>query len=361
MACDFEIRQVGRCPGRALYIGRDETVYIARRYAIYRSSDWGDSWVPDCYVPASIDSAIAMRVPLAARLLRRYIAAFVVLDDGSRLAVARDGIYRAGPGESRMSRVFHITRGSRPLNLMVDGSRVMFGEYGNALSPHEILLYASDDCGKSFHTAYCFSQGDVRHVHNILVDPYEDCYWVFVGDYGEQPGIARLSKDLRTLDWLARGSQKVRAVSAIVEDDCLLYGTDSDIERNSLVRLDKSSGAIDELCETNGSSLYATRFGPLKVISTCVEPNPSTVSNECALYASLDGEDWKRCCVHKKDRYHPVYFQYGTLVLPYGHGSQPRGMFSGQAVEGDDAHVSFIELSQCGQASPCGQAKDVLP
>jgi hypothetical protein len=363
MGADFDLRVTGRCPGRALYVGRNGEAYIARRYAIYRSDDWGASWKLDCFVPASAWKAAAMHIRLGARLLRYYIAALEVLADGSRIVIARDGIYRAGPDEARMSRVFRITRGSRPLHLAVDGARVLFGEYGGNLEPYEVFIYVSEDAGKTFHVGFRFPRGDVRHIHSVAVDPYQECYWVLAGDYGRQPGIACLSRDLRSLQWINRANQRVRAVGALVEPDCLLYGTDSDVERNYLVRLDKRSGVAEDLCEVDGTSLYASRFGPLRVVATCTEPNPTATGEECSLYASLNGVNWERFFVHKKDAHHSILFQFGMLVLPYGYGTQARGMFSGQAVAGADDRVSFFELADQGPSAPCAtgcntQAKD---
>jgi len=340
----LHVRITGSTGGRALYIGPAGELYVARRYEIYRSDDGGTTWRLNCYVPGSGWKPLVARSRLAARLLRYYIAAFQVLSDGSRIAVARDGLYRAGPDELRMSRVFRITRGSRPLNLAVDRSRVLFGEYGE-LDAYEACLYVSEDGGKGFDVAYRFRRGEIRHVHNVLVDPYHQGYWVFVGDFGCQPGIASLSKDLRTLEWLGRGSQKHRAVAALIETDCLIYGTDSDCQQNAIVRLDKRTGKVHHLRDVEGTSLYAATFGPVQVISTCVEPNAACNSNECSLYASRDGAQWERLLVHKKDRHHNKYFQFGTIVLPYAYHGEPRGMYSGQAIEGMDDRVSFLELS----------------
>lgn len=247
-----------------------------------------------------------------------------------------------------MSRVFQITRGSRPLNLAVDGNRVLFGEYGN-LDRYEVFLYVSEDGGKTFEVGWRFPKGDIRHVHNVLVDPHHGGYWVLVGDSGHEPGIASLSKHMQTLEWLNRGSQKHRAVGALVEPDCLIYGTDSNRERNFIVRLDKQSGQLNELLEVEGSSLYATTFGPVRAVSTCVEPNPACQSRECSLYASWDAVNWKRAVVHTKDRYHPKYFQFGLLVLPCAHNVEPRGMYSGQAVKHADDGVRFLEFAQVGK------------
>jgi len=336
---------VGRTPGRALYVGRRGELYVSRRYAIYRSEDRGGTWQLDCFVPNSGYQPWVTRLRLGARLLRYYIAAFEVLADGTRIAVARDGIYRAAPGEARMTCSFKVTRGSRPLNLAVDGMRVLFGEYGWNLEPYEAKIYVSEDGGRTFEVGYAFPKGDVRHVHSVIVDPYHEGYWVFVGDFGSQPGIGSLSKDLRALEWLGRGKQKLRAVRAIVERDCLIYGMDSDCERNFIVSLDKQSGKISDLAEVDGSSLYAATFGPIRIISTGVEPNPACPSRECALYASKNGEAWQRFGVHKKDRYHWMLFQMGTLVLPYSYSPDRFGIFSGQAVESLDDQVSLLDLS----------------
>ncbi len=326
--------------GRALFLGRHGELYVSRRYAIRRSDDGGKTWRTDCVVPSSGWKPWAARFRLGARLLRYYVAAFQVLDDGGRVAVARDGIYRAARGETRMTRSFRYPRGSRPLNLAVDGRRVLFGEYGN-LDDCEVRIYVSEDGGASFDMGYQFPRGDVRHIHNVLYDSYRDHYWVLAGDYDSQPGIAALSKDLKSLDWIARGSQRCRAVGVVNLPDRFVYATDSDRERNFIVAMEKQSGRIENVQEVEGSSLYAGSFGPIHAISTCVERNPACPSRECSLYISEDGAAWKRSIVHKKDRYNMLYFQFGTLVLAYSRCSAPLVLYSGQAVESAD-DVSFL-------------------
>jgi hypothetical protein len=181
-------------------------------------------------------------------------------------------------------------------------------------------------------------------VHNVIVDPFGDHYWILVGDYDTQPGIGVLDKDLKTIDWLRRGEPESRVVGAIVKPDCLLYGTDSDNGRNFIIRLDKQTGKLSKLLEVEGSSLYAASFGPVMAISTCVEPNPSCPSNECAIYLSRDGDAWNRVMPHRKDRHHPFLFQYGTLVLPSSRNKEAKGMFSGQAVVGAHDLVTLLNF-----------------
>jgi hypothetical protein len=344
MSADISPLVIGRIPGRALFIARQGGCYISRRYDIFRSDDWGITWLLDCRVPASPWKTLAARSDLAARLLRYNISALQVLEDGARVAVARDGLYRAEPGEVRMKRVFTISRGSRPLNLAADGQRLLFGEYGRGLESSEVHIYVSEDGGKTWHVGYRFPPGDIRHVHNVLVDLWENHYWVMVGDFDRQPGIGALTKDMKTIDWLTRGDQESRAVGAIVKSDCLLYGTDSDLGRNFIVRLDKKTGKKTKLLEIEGSSLYAATFGPVNAISTCVERNPACPSQECSLYISPDGDAWSRIQVHKKDRHNLTLFQFGALILPFARNEQAKGMFSGQAVENAHNLVTILNF-----------------
>ena len=72
-------------------------------------------------------------------------------------------------------------------------------------------------------------------------------------------------------------------------------------------------------------------------------PTRPAQSRECSLYASRNGTDWERSVVHKKSRYHFTFFQLGSLVLPYACNAEPRGMYSGQAVQQVNNVVRLVE------------------
>jgi hypothetical protein len=200
----------GRTRGRALFIGDTGSLYVSIGYSIHRSDDGGQMWILDCQVPSKGWKPLASKFALGARLLRFNIQALQVLPDGSRVAVARDGIYRAERGEVAMRRTWAVTRGSRPIHLSADGDRLLFGEYGGLeMDQVQVRVYRSDDSGKHFEPVYQFPKGDVHHIHNIVVDGYANHYWVLAGDHGRTPGIGALSKDCRHLDWAERGNQMV--------------------------------------------------------------------------------------------------------------------------------------------------------
>ncbi len=338
--------ELWRGRGRSLYVDRDGTMYSAKRNRIYRSVDWGYRWGLDCVIPSNPLKSTLARYRLAARLLRQDVSAMVLLSDGARIAVARDGIYRAAAGEVEMTRTHAIERGSRPLNIhAAPDDTVVFGEYGGNPERHEVHIYASSDGGVSFAPAFTFPAGDVRHVHNVMYDCHVDKYWVLVGDYGDEPGIALMDRDFRGLDWAVRGTQSARVVSAIVEEDGLLFGTDTELEQNTIVRLDRHTGRLSVLRDIDGASLFATRFGDLRLIASDVEPSQINPSRVARLYASRDGDGWEVVDSRQKDIWHMYYFQFGTFVLPYSQYRGDRGCYSGQALRGFDGAMRVFDTN----------------
>lgn len=339
--------------GRAQYIGADGTLYISRGHAIHSSKDQGASWSVECFIPVSSWKVALTRFQPSARLLRYYIGGFRILSDGTRIAIARDGIYRAERGNLEMDRVFPIFSGSRPLNLTVDREdHILFGEYGPNRRRREIYLHVSADRGRTFEVAYQFRAGEIRHVHNVLYDVFMDKYWVFVGDYAHEPGIGLLSKDLSRLEWFARASQRARIVAAIIERDCLIFGTDSELEQNYIVHMDKATRQLRELIPIEGTSLFASRFGNVRLISSCVEPSAVNRSTTATLYASCDGLRWHPVRSFQKDFLPFVPFQFGTLVLPYSDFGRSLGMFSGQAVRELDNRVCVVSFHGGSRKNP---------
>ena len=137
----------------------------------------------------------------------------------------------------------------------------------------------------------------------------------------------------------------VRAVSVLVRPDCLIYGSDSELEPNHIVRMDKRTGRCERLVPLDGSSLYASDFGEMGIISTCVEPSRANKGRHSSLYGSVDGADWSRLLSLRKDCWNTVLFQFGLIVLPSVQAKKPAcGMFSGQALAKYHDRVSIFRV-----------------
>ncbi len=329
--------------GRILHVDPSGELYAGRAADVLVSSDHGATWSDLIRLPSSRLQGMAEPWRLARRLLRYEARALAKLSSSRYVISNREGVFfgDANDGEARDSKIAPSGLVPRlPMRLCRGpGDRVLFGEYFGNPERREVLVYASDDAGEHFDVAHVFPCGEVRHVHNVIYDEQQGHYWVMAGDYGEEPGIGRLSSDLRNFEWAVRGRQNCRVVACIDLGDYFLYGTDTEVAANYIVRFEKSTGKIEPLLEIEGSCLHACRFGSVLAFSTTVEPSPVNASKTAALWLSRDGDSWTRVYQAEKDPWSPRYFQYGSLVLPSGASEREVVVFSGQAVTGIDGKV----------------------
>jgi hypothetical protein len=332
-------------------VERDGTLWIGRKLGIFASRDDGATWSFQTEIRAPSVRRLASVSRLACRLLRHEVRALTKLSDGTLVAATRTGVFHSRRGDARMTPSHVIDDGRRfapPMTLTVGPSdRVIWGEYdsrtGHGLA---IRLFASDDRGASFEVAHVFAPGEVLHIHNLLFDAVRNVYWVFSGDFDDEPGIGCLSADLASFEWIRKGDQHVRVVVAFDRGDHLLYGTDSQLVPNAVVAFDKDSGRITKLADIDGSCIYACRFGRTYAITTSVEPSKVNPCRQSKLLLSRDGEAWQCGFVAEKDGWNEKYFQFGSLVLPRGESDRQTILFSGQAVRDVDNLVLTCALNE---------------
>jgi hypothetical protein len=284
---------------------------------------------------------------LACRLIRHEIRALTRLSDGTFVAANRLGVYHGRSGDA----IFQPSvaeEGRLPLMPPMRISRgpddlVLFGEYGSG-GGRAVRLFASRDRGRSFEVVHTLEEGSVLHVHNLVYDPGLEHYWVLAGDHDHEPGIGILSADLRHFEWFRKGKQHYRAVEVFDLGDRLVYATDTEMEPNGLISLDKETGRHERLRDFPGSCIYATRFGEFYAIATSVEPSPVNHTRDATLWVSRDAEHWS--CVHRarKDGWSADYFQFGSIVLPAGRSERETLLFSGQAVKEIDGRARTAHL-----------------
>lgn len=348
------------CPGRAIHIQADGTLYVGRKFDIYRSTDDGQSWHCVLRMPCSFARRIAQSSRLACRLLRHEVKALASLPDGEYVAANRQGVFYAGPTPAQcngehspmvMSRSrFAASCGEvfPPMTMTIGpGNRVIWGEY-NSKTNHQlpIRLFVSEDRGHSYEVAHVFEAGSILHIHNLAYDAGLSHYWVLAGDHEHEPGIGRLSADLKDFEWLVKGEQQFRAVEVFDFGDHLIYGMDSEKAPNAVMRLEKATGRVERLQEMDGSCIYACRFGGLYVLSTSVEPSRVNRTTSAGLWVSRDGDRWERVLQAEKDFWPPTYFQFGSLALPRGASEKETILFSGQALKGLDGRACVARLDE---------------
>jgi hypothetical protein len=348
----LQLEVLHRVPGRPILAQRCGAIHISQNCSILRSTDQGQHWEHVSALPQSPIRKLANYSRMACRILRQEVRALAQLSDGTYVASDRTGVYY-GKGADRAFRPCRIQGGKvpvRPPMRICAGPEdvALWGEYGPYGLGLPVRIFASRDKGESFQIAHTFPVAHAGHVHNIIYDQHREHYWVFVGDLGMQTGIGRLSADLKKFEWLVQGNQVYRTVEPFDSGDHFLYATDTEIETNQLISMNKNSGQYEKLREFEGSCIYACRFGDLFALTTSVEPSNTNTSQWMSLWLSRDGETWKRALRARKDRWSPRYFQFGSLVLPSGESSDETVFVGGQAAQGLDG-ITLVARLQSGE------------
>jgi streptogramin lyase len=297
---------------------------------------------------------------LTARLLRDGFHALAVLPNGGLVAAVAGAVITLHPNDSEFRVTHAITRGTRPLHITaVPDGTAYWGEYFDNPSREEVRVYASSDGGATWHVAYTFPAGAIRHIHNIVYDRWENCLWVLTGDYGNECRILRASCDFSRVDAVLQGNQQARAVALVITPDGLYFSSDTPLEPNYIYRLDRK-GMLSQLASISSSSIYGCAVQTRVFFSTMVEPSQVNLDPNVRIYAGgnssfqkglqgrapIPGETWQPLLAWKKDRWPMRFFQYGNAFLPDGENSTPYLAVSTIAVEADDMTTSIYPINE---------------
>ncbi|MFZ3266483.1 MAG: hypothetical protein WA172_20945 [Terriglobales bacterium] len=355
------LRKVGTYPGIRVLAWDDDMLYACRGYQLIRMKARSNNsqhigqiaqWEPVArFDPVWWRRLTSRAVPIS-RLLRDGFHALVICHDAAQDADGDQTLIGAVPGAivtrtptSGEFKVTHqIRRGTRPLHITaVPGGRIYWGEYFDNRERAEVHIYASSDRGHTWQVAYTFPAGSIRHVHNVVYDPWDNCLWILTGDEGEECKVLRTSCDLRSAEIVWSGNQQARAVAAIPTRDALYLSTDTPSEANHILRLDRR-GNLSRLSDLPSSSIYGCRAGKAIFFSTMVEPSVVNASREVHLVGSADGANWQVLARWRKDKLPMRYFQYGNARLPDGNNTTNYLAATTIAVEPDDLVTTLWEV-----------------
>lgn len=323
--------------GYYVLYAKDDLLYAAKGYRIFKSMDNGDTWVKDGYLQDLKYGLIANFNRLLSRLFRAQVTNLIVLEDGTRIAAAKKGIFVAQKNETTYKKTFEITRGNRPMNFCEDKNHnIYFGEYFSNRNRDEVYIYKSEDFGKSWKVCYTFPKGSIRHVHGIFYDEYEDSIWFTTGDFDEECIIGNTKDEFKTINIFKQGAQKYRAVVLLFFKDFIVYGTDTEHEKNYIYKLNRADGKETCLNELQGSVFAGAYYKNYAVLSTTVEPSQVNKDNYSYIWFSENGTKWNSIFKGEKDFFDPKYFQYGNFKFPVGAVNENRILFTGNSLKGFD-------------------------
>jgi hypothetical protein len=342
---------VSRIPGlRALAWSKD-LLYASRGYQLVRAQikdvTHGLNWQALGEFQPSWRRKLSVSNRLSARLLRDGFHALAVLPSGAIVGALPGGIVTLRANDSEFRRTHAITRGTRPLHITaVPNGAVFWGEYFDNPSREEVHIYASTDAGETWNVAYTFPRRTIRHVHNIVHDPWKNCLWVLTGDDGDECQILRAACDFSSVETVLQGNQQTRAAAAIPCEDGLYFASDTPFEANHIYRLD-DEGRVSTLAQISSSSIYGCRVGAELFFSTMIEPSEINRDRRVQVYRGEVScpERWQPILKWRKDRWPIGLFQYGNAFFPDGANPTPYLALTTIAVESDDITTSIYNLS----------------
>jgi hypothetical protein len=345
----YSLNIKNKVSGRAVGFSDDGKLFLSRKYELYTySAEQHLELIAS--VPTSWKRKVIASSRLLCRLFRHELRGAGVLSDGTKIAATRKGLFYGNRNDMvlKPAKVPLLDPSIiAPSNITITSDeKIIWGEYWSNPDLRPVRILTSFDKGRTYEIVWRSKPNEIKHIHSVVEDRIDNCYWVLAGDHFEQSGIGRLSKDFKSFEWLVKGEQKYRAVYVFPLKDRLVYGTDSEKEPDHICSLDKNTGKWERICEIPGSCIYGAKFGKWYTISTTSEYfDFETVADRMAtLWVSKDCESWHQVFAAEKDIWNKKYFQFGSLLLPRGEWESDEIVFSGQAVKEYDDVVCIAEI-----------------
>ena len=284
---------------------------------------------------------LSSRSALAFRLVRDGFHALAIGLGRNLVAAVPGAIAALRAGDSEFRVTHRVERGTRPLHITaIPDGRVFWGEYFDNPDRDEVHIYGSRDGGLSWSVAHTFPARSVRHVHNIVYDRWQQCLWIFTGDYGRECCILRASLDFKSVHEVLCGNQQARAAAAVVAEEGLYFSSDTPLEQNHIYFLDRNAG-LHTMAQIPSSSIHGCKNRNGIFFSTMVEPSRVNQSRAVLVFGSENGLSWTKLAEWQKDRWSPRFFQYGNAFLPDGNNATDFLAVSTIAVENADLQTSI--------------------
>ena len=325
--------------GRALY-QTPEKIWVAKGMMFY-AIDYTGKRVTRKYSVGGRKERLIGYFRLSRQLLRVGLHHLLPLKNGNILVTARRVTYNVSP-EGKVVNIFTDYQGNKPGHQGVcvtpDGT-VFFAEY--LLNPnrdHVIFLYRSTDNGMSFQVVKTWPAGDIRHLHFVKWDSYEQCLWIGTGDYGENGAENRLYKSTDngdTWDLIGQYSQDWRAIGVCFTKNALLWGTDAGScpDTAHFVRMDRKTQKLEILVDLEGPCHGCASYKDGRVFfSTGVEGGENEKDRYARLKEYKDGEIIDHWLL-KKDIW-PLILQFGVMRFPLGTDACNKVVFTTMGLKG---------------------------
>jgi len=318
-------------------------VWASKGRRVFHAITSGDEWNEVARFPIGNAKDFLEYPRLARRLLRTDKCSLYPTREGKLLGIRRGGVYdlstkHAGESDAEMRALFSV-HGDCVMPRAIaedDQGRLYFGEYFGNGDRVPVRIWRVDPLLESYEVAFEFPAGKIRHVHAVHSDPYvPGRMWVTTGDFAGECHLVFTDDYFETVHYLGSGGQLWRIVGIIFKEDRLCWLTDSHIEQNYVVAMDRVRCEAEIMSKRDASSWYAaeTQDGVF-LATTTVEPGAGIQTDRVRLLVSEDGIEWEPAAEFSKDAYPMTGFGFGSISLPSGRYGRSEIWISGEGVHG---------------------------
>ena len=303
------------------------------------------------------------RIRILSRLFRLEPRCATMLNDDIVILAMSNRVFLINVAEKRISKVILVPDGlSTPLNLTTfNDEYVYWGDYGMNRDFHPINIYRIDKNG-DVKVLYTFPANTIFHIHNILFDKWNERFFILTGDFGDNVGIYTADLNFTKVVPFLVGNEQYRAVQGMALKDGFLWATDAVLNKNHIYYVSYSEpGKVECLSEINGSVIYGCNISEGLLLSTTVEPYPSsksflkTILDDRIAPGVVDRNVYllhvdknKKISIlgkYKKDCLPMQLFQYGQITFPYyDAGHYDTIQCNGMAIKKFDGKIIKLSL-----------------
>ena len=329
------------------HVERDGSLWATRGRTILKGNP-SRGWQPLAQFPRAYPRDLFSFSRPSARAMRADKANIYVNRAGVALGIRAGVVYAIDPSGDIKSRL--SIQGDSVLHGGIcedEQGWTYFGEYFMNPARGEVRIFRLDPMLEAWEVAHVFPAGEVRHIHGIYRDPYDDqALWVTSGDALGECYLYRTRDRFETLERIGEGTQTWRAVRLFFTKNYVCWLTDSQLEQNRSCRWDRERDQLEIGQHLEAPAWYgSTTAEGLHLAFTTVEPGPAVHRNTAAIYASKDAFNWKEITCFQKDAWRPMkLFKYGVISCPSGMMSKDAFYISGEGLRGLDGVSATLRI-----------------
>jgi hypothetical protein len=335
---------------------RDENLYATRGMILYKLPKGGDRFKKVAQIPTGFNLYWLRNFSLFRKLtLRPECVEVVVKPSGNIVAMSAGKMWAlntAGTDFTSTLDLTHYGKGDQGIFengiLSKNDSTVFFGEYFRNEQRDQVRIYGSYNAGKNWDVRYTFKPGEIRHIHALMKDPYEDKLWICTGDDNGEPRIAWTDDDYKTIHPIGQGSQMWRATQLIFDKEYIYWGADTyEKDYAGIYRWHRQTRKVEKISDVDGAMFHATKLKNGTIImNTSREGGANEKDEKTRMFVVSDNGDVQSKEMGTWERKSGFWFKYAKLRTARGQGASSLALTCLMQEEFPNAELIIIPQEQ---------------